>query len=129
MTSSTHVLLTSPLIYFCQDAYVLANLLCDKACTKETLLKVAEIYDKVRRPFGNAILEKSRLTGRIGQFLSPGLEDIVEGDDKVPSERLRAIIQEYIDSLEWVWKESAETDKERALSMLRDLERVCKGCS
>lgn len=73
---------------------------------------------------GNGVLEKSRTAGRLCQLLTPGLEDIVEGDDQISVERLQGILQEFDKSLEWVWKESAEVDRERALSMLRDLKKV-----
>ena len=82
------------------------------------------IYDTIRRPMGNSVIEKSRMTGRLSQLSAPGLDDIVEGDDSVPLERLRGIVEDHVKSFEWVWKEPIKNDKERALSMLRDLAKV-----
>ncbi|PPR04128.1 hypothetical protein CVT26_001320 [Gymnopilus dilepis] len=107
-----------------EDAYILATLLCDKACNKETIPEIMEIYDAIRRPIGNGVIEKSRVTGRLVQLSAPGLEDIAEGDEKVSIDRLRGIVEEHMKSFEWVWKEPIKDDRERALLMLSDLEKV-----
>ena len=83
-----------------------------------------EIYDAIRRPIGNGVIEKSRVTGRLVQLSAPGLEDIAEGDEKVSIDRLRGIVEEHMKSFEWVWKEPIKYDRERALVMLKDLEKV-----
>ena len=83
-----------------------------------------EIYDAIRRPIGNGVIEKSRVTGRLVQLSAPGLEDIAEGDEKVSIDRLRGIVEEHMKSFEWVWKEPIKDDRERALVMLKDLEKV-----
>jgi salicylate hydroxylase len=107
-----------------EDAYVLASLISDKFCTRDTIPRISEIYNTIRCPMGNLAAEKSRTSGRLCQFSVPELEDIVEGDTQVPLERLVGITQKMTTLLEWVWKESAVVEKERALAMLRSLEAV-----
>ncbi|KDR79470.1 hypothetical protein GALMADRAFT_1241914 [Galerina marginata CBS 339.88] len=107
-----------------EDAYILACLISDKLCTREVIPRVSEIYNTICCPAANLVAEKSRKSGRLCQLHAPGLEDVREGDSDVPLEKLEGVYQQFSSELEWVWKESAEVDRARALAMLRSLEVV-----
>ena len=48
----------------------------------------------------------------------PALESYGEGDDDVPAETLGELGMKASKEFEWVWKESVEGDKRRALNMM-----------
>ncbi len=53
-----------------QDAYVLAGLLGHLSTTVDTLSRALEVYDQIRRPFANSIVDGSRLSGIMYEFNS-----------------------------------------------------------
>ncbi|KAF8964497.1 salicylate hydroxylase [Flammula alnicola] len=101
-----------------EDAYILANLLCHKLSTKEMVPKVSEVYNAVRSPEGNRVLQGSILSGRLADLVSPGFENVKEGDTDVPLEKLQELAGLMGKEWDWVWKSSAEGDRKRALEML-----------
>lgn len=106
-----------------EDAYILASLISDKLCTRKTVPKVSEIYNTIRCPMANQVLERSLVSGRLCQLVTPGFESVIEGQE-VPLENLIAVFQHFSKDLEWVWNESADVDRMRALDMLRRSEGI-----
>ncbi|KAF9560792.1 salicylate hydroxylase [Agrocybe pediades] len=104
-----------------EDAYIISSLIADSTCTSETIPLLAQIYDTVRRPVGNTALEKSRLCGILCQLLGPRFEDVREGDADVPMEKLQELFKQFREELEWVWRDSAEVERLRALEMLQQM--------
>ncbi|KAH9476308.1 Salicylate hydroxylase [Psilocybe cubensis] len=102
-----------------EDAYILASLLRDRLSTRAMLPRVAEIFNEICCPAGKRLTERSRLGGQLCQLVAPGFEDVHEGDNSVPREKLLNLVRQFDRELEFVWKESAEEDKRRALDMLR----------
>ncbi|KAF8964494.1 salicylate hydroxylase, partial [Flammula alnicola] len=105
-----------------EDAYILANLLSHKLCTKALVPTISEIYNVIRCPEGNRVLNEARYAGQLTQLLGPGFEEVVEGDTEVPLQKLRDLFDHFSQRWEWVWKESAEDDRRRAVEMLESSE-------
>jgi len=106
-----------------QDAYILASLICTnveaKNGIKAPVARISEIYNTVRHPMGNHALEASRKAGMLSELVAPGFEEVVEGDTGVPLEKLEKLFEVLGNDWDWVWKESVEDDRRKALEMLR----------
>lgn len=100
-----------------EDSYILAALLASPLCTKSTIPDITKVYDAVRRPAANRVMELSRIAGRLCGINTPGYEDVTEGAI-VEAERLQKLVNTISKNWEWSWNESAEDDKRRALEML-----------
>ncbi|KAF8180860.1 salicylate hydroxylase [Pholiota molesta] len=74
-------------------------------------LKIAEIYNDIRCVEGNRALEAA---------IGCGLEHVKEGDSNVDTEVLDALGKELSQAWSWVWKDSAEDDRIRALERLNE---------
>ncbi|KAF8964493.1 salicylate hydroxylase [Flammula alnicola] len=105
-----------------EDAYILASLLCHKLSTKANVPKISEIYNSVRCPEGNRVLEGSEISGMLSQLVAPGFEEVQEGDTEVPLEKLRDLYEVFSRQWDWAWKETAEDDRRRAIEMLESSE-------
>lgn len=96
----------------------MASLLSHRLSTPSAVPDISEIYNSVRLPVGNHVLQEARNVGRLTQLIAPGFEDVVEGDADVPLEKLHDLFDEMDRKWEWVWKESAEDDRRKAVEML-----------
>ena len=100
-----------------QDAYILAHLITRSGGRRNLIPKIAKIYNDIRCPTGNQVLEQSLKCGLRCELDVRGFEDIKEGDTDVPLEKLVELFNEV--EKDWRWAaESAEHDKEQALAML-----------
>lgn len=70
-----------------------------------------EIYDQIRQPKGNHVLELSRSNGLLVQFNAPGFEDL-------SADRLVDLGKQSERRWAWAWTPTADEDLEKALSML-----------
>ncbi|KAF9477282.1 FAD/NAD(P)-binding domain-containing protein [Pholiota conissans] len=102
-----------------EDAYILAHLLCSESATKKSVLQISEIYDQIRRPAGNRVLDASVAFGDLFELTFPGLDDFKEGDTDFDINTLYRIGKAADEGWEWTWKESIERDKRRALELLQ----------
>ena len=73
-----------------QGAFILSSLLAHPLVTIETLPKVLEIYDAVRRPLGTDVVRRSNINGHLYEFSHPDFYDLAMDDP--PPERLRALL-------------------------------------
>ncbi|KAF8193048.1 salicylate hydroxylase [Pholiota molesta] len=105
-----------------EDAYILATLLSDKACTKDTIPKITQIYDDIRCAQGNRALELAIACGRKLDLIYPGLEHVKAGDADVDKAVLDGLGKALSEEWAWVWKDTVEDDRVRALAMLRETE-------
>ncbi|KJA15916.1 hypothetical protein HYPSUDRAFT_71778 [Hypholoma sublateritium FD-334 SS-4] len=101
-----------------EDAYILANLLCHGSSTRESIPKIAEIYNDIRCPEGNRVLQASIEFGRLLDLTHPCVEGYKEGFNSNPVEILKALGKKVGEELEWIYKSSVERDKRRALHMM-----------
>lgn len=99
--------------------YILASLLSSEFCTKDSVVKVSEIYNDIHCLEGNRALDAAINTGKMLDLNFPGLERIQEGDENVDPDLLQAVGKEMSRKWEWVWKDSAEVDKASALESLK----------
>ncbi|KAF4588988.1 hypothetical protein EYR40_010544 [Pleurotus pulmonarius] len=104
-----------------EDAYVLAALVSDPRCTVSSIPEVLRIYNDVRQPFANHVQEASRLQGLCYELNGPRFAHTLPVGQSVTPEALREIIADLIEGWKWQWTRSAETQKERALSELDNL--------
>ncbi|KAG2004822.1 salicylate hydroxylase [Coprinopsis cinerea AmutBmut pab1-1] len=101
-----------------EDAYILASLLTDPSCRgRQSIPKIAEVYNTIRCPAANAILLASRDQGKWCELDHPGLADFKEGD-QVPNELLDKVFSDISEAWEWVWTSSAEDDRKKAVELL-----------
>ncbi|KIM41421.1 hypothetical protein M413DRAFT_445432 [Hebeloma cylindrosporum] len=106
-----------------EDAYILASLICanlrGNKIIEVPIARISEIYNAVRHPMGNHVLKASQETGMLCELVAPGFEEVKEGDTEVPLEKLAELFELVGKNWDWVWKESAEDGRRRALEMLR----------
>ncbi|KAF9472677.1 salicylate hydroxylase [Pholiota conissans] len=103
-----------------EDVYVLASLLSHKLSNTSTIPRISEIYDAIRCPIANRVLNLAREAGHITELIAPGFEDVREGDADVPQEKLQILFEGLINKWKWVWNDSAEDDRLRAIAMLEE---------
>lgn len=81
-------------------------------------MHAAQVYDEIRTPEGNRVLNDSIACGEIAQLRGPGSEAIHPGDDTVPREKLKELFKGFSKYLEWLWRHDADEGKDQALPML-----------
>ncbi|EJD51856.1 FAD/NAD(P)-binding domain-containing protein [Auricularia subglabra TFB-10046 SS5] len=91
-----------------EDAYILGRLLGHPKTTLATVSRALRVYDEVRRPRGNRVLEFTLESGDVWESWGPS-GDSVEG--------LKA---DMADRLNWIWDHDLEADWERAKRMLEE---------
>lgn len=98
-----------------KDAYVLATILGHPATTRESLDRALDIFDRIRRPLAQEVVEKSRLNGQRFSFHNLNFDDLSPhglADD------LRALSEGFTKMWEWTWTTSVDTSVQEALAML-----------
>lgn len=115
--SSSFTMLIVSLIHPLQDACILSALLASPKCTTETVPRIMQIYDQIRRPFANRVLELSRSVGLLFELNGPG-HDVVKPHSVVPREVLEEMGESCRAQWEWAWSTSLDADLEKAVAML-----------
>jgi len=126
------ILLAAPMIAlderFSQDAHILGRLLSDPAISKSNLDAALEVYQSIRLPFANSIVERSRETGFIYEFNSPGLEwedDDGNEDDNMQcrgsDKQAEKITKAVYDRWAWQWQQTPDVDWVKAETMLHEM--------
>lgn len=95
----------------------MASLLTNEEATCKNIPRIAEIYNSIRCPAANAILLASRDQGKWCELDHPRLKNVSEGDT-VPQDKLDRLGNDISQAWEWVWKTTAEGDRQRAAEML-----------
>lgn len=80
---------------------------------------MSEIYNNIRCLEGNRELDTAIDMGKYLDLAFPGLENVQEGDENVDRGILDEVGNQISRQWEWVWKDSAEVDKARALDLLK----------
>ncbi|KZW00703.1 FAD/NAD(P)-binding domain-containing protein [Exidia glandulosa HHB12029] len=89
-----------------EDSYILGQLLGHPKTTLQTLRSTLAIYDEIRRPRGNKVVEYSLETGNVWEGWGANGES-VEGR-KLDAEG----------RLDWIWQHDINQDAERAIAIL-----------
>jgi salicylate hydroxylase len=79
--------------------------------------EISRIYNDIRCPAGNKVLEGSRESGLFCELVAPGFENVVEGDSTLPLSKLVKLFDEVEEGWRWA-SESAENVREQAVTML-----------
>ena len=79
--------------------------------------EISRIYNDIRCPAGNKVLEASRKSGLFCQLVAPGFENVLEGDNTLSLSKLVKLFDEVEESWRWA-SESAEQVREQAVTML-----------
>jgi salicylate hydroxylase len=89
-----------------EDAYILSNLIAavDRSDGIESAFKA---YDEVRRPRTQKLIELSRLSGLVIEFLVPDVGD-----------NMGKVRQKYEEWYQWLWHEDLETQLEAGRNLL-----------
>ncbi|TFK47691.1 FAD/NAD(P)-binding domain-containing protein [Heliocybe sulcata] len=109
-----------------EDAYILSSLLSHPECTRETLPEALRIYEEIRRPFSQGVLEDSRKGGLMYEFNWPGFtdRDIIRrsgtGEDPVDKEALSGLGKSLEELHTWVWSTTVDADRAHAVDMFQE---------
>jgi len=104
-----------------EDSFVLASLLADPRTNLQTLPHVLQVYDAIRRPFSQDIVQRSRKSGMLYDFLlSPseadGVAVDVAGDSAADNLARRSALAQQL--MLWTNQTSVMDDRDRALQAL-----------
>ena len=106
---------------FTKDAYILGKLLASPITTASNLPSVLKIYDAIRRPYANHIVERSYSLGRLAEFIGvPDHIDVARAREG-SKEELQLIGQEIRKKWEIHWASVPEDDWKEAERMLKQL--------
>ncbi|CCL98471.1 uncharacterized protein FIBRA_00469 [Fibroporia radiculosa] len=112
-----------------EDGFILAALLGHPGTTLENVDQVLKVYDEIRRPFSQEIVEKSRGNGLKYDLRSPGLEWMTE-EKSVTSPLTPAQLEELGDSIEdaftWVKTTSVMDDLDKGIKRLEEVLQLSK---
>jgi len=100
-----------------EDAYILASLIAASDGQHDLIPEISRIYNDIRCPAGNKVLEASRKSGLFCELVAPGFENVVEGDGTLPLSKLVKLFDDVEESWRWA-SESAENVREQAVTML-----------
>lgn len=104
-----------------QDGLILAALLGHPSVTLKTLPRALQIYDQIRRPFSQRILQRSRLTGLHFNLLLPEFKDVSEeasASGAVTKAQLENIGNAIGDLWLWASTTSIMDDRDMAVQLL-----------
>ena len=107
-----------------KDSYILGKLLASRSVTTSNLSSVLQIYDSIRRPFANHVVERSRSTGLLYEF--DGLpDDVDETLARAGSDiELGKISREIYKRWEIQWTSLPDIEWKEAERKLKGLERL-----
>ncbi|KAL5498529.1 hypothetical protein ACEPAH_1883 [Sanghuangporus vaninii] len=104
-----------------EDAYILGKLLASPIATTSNLPSVLRIYDAVRRPYANHIVERAYTLGRLAEFIgAPNYID-VERAQNGSKEELQLIGREIRKKWDIHWASVPDDDWKEAERMLKEL--------
>ena len=90
----------------------------DNRITLENVGAALRIYDSIRRPLGNGVVERSRMTGFMYEFNSPGYED----SENLTEDDLRHLGDQIYNQWCWQWETLPDDDWAIAEAALDGLE-------
>ena len=100
-----------------QDAYILAGILHKGISKGASIEQMSQVYSRVRQPWGNFVVEATRLQGRLYEFCNPAFANIKEGDE-VPLEILEDLGNKIQAGWRWTWKSSSQVPLQEGLAKL-----------
>lgn len=107
-----------------QDGLILAALLAQPQAGKTTLSQILQVYDQVRRPVSQKVLQLSYDQGLMMCFQSTKMKDFSVQDsqtDKISPDVLKELSRDLNGALEWAWTTSPADDRDRAVELFQGL--------
>ncbi|KAL0565839.1 hypothetical protein V5O48_016176 [Marasmius crinis-equi] len=97
-----------------EDGYILAALLGHPRTTRENVHRALRIYDEIRRPLAQGVMERTRMNGRYYSLELDGLDV-----DELPPQQQREFLQrmgkKFVKNWEWAWTTTADDALSEAL--------------
>ncbi len=96
-------------------------ILAHPAATRARLPAALAVYDDVRRPFSQSVLQGSDRNGMNFQLRRAGWEGVSAEDShagRYPQELLRAVGEEVKAQIQWVFETNIEDDRARAVERI-----------
>lgn len=91
-----------------QDAFILGHLLAHELVSKDNIETALHIFESIRQPFSQNIVQKSQNFGRLLAFKSPANDGTYLPHESVADlDQIKRIIQE-----EWEWQNKGGTLQE-----------------
>ena len=84
----------------------MGRILADPRVTLDNVGAALRIYDNIRRPIGNGVVEKSRMTGFMYEFNSPGFEN----SEKLTEDDLTSLGAQIRNQWCWQWETDPDDD-------------------
>lgn len=109
----------SLLILVSKDAFILGRLLSDRRVTSKNVNTALQVYDTIRRPFGNGIVERVRAAGLLYEFNGMPSNIREEGIRSGDMQELRKLGESIYQKWEIQWTELPDEgwrDAERLLN-------------
>ena len=99
------------------------RLFSDKSVSKADILGVLRIYDTIRRPFGNGVVERARSTGFLYEFNNVPPEIDVRKARQGSMEELKKLGDEIQKKWEIMYGTLPDVQWQKAQSLLREMKR------
>lgn len=100
-----------------EDGYILATLITIGVQDGVDVSRMIEVYNTIRQPMGNFVLNNSRRQGFRFELNAAGFEDIQE-NEPVQMNRMVGLAEEIIRGWRWVWTTSVLEDQKRAMALI-----------
>ncbi|KAH9929152.1 FAD/NAD(P)-binding domain-containing protein [Fomitopsis serialis] len=110
-----------------EDGFILATLLTQPGVTRDTLPVALQVYDALRRPFSQNVVQLSRSSGMSYRLNCPGFEALTEEQSytgTISPAQLDEVGKTVIELTSWNRDTSIMTDRDRALESLAAALRV-----
>lgn len=93
----------------------MSALLTHPLTTPATLPTALRVYEQVRLPHANGVMQRSRENGLMYEFNDPRFAALAESEDPAA---LQAVATQIERNWEWAWTTSVEDDVRHAVEML-----------
>lgn len=107
-----------------EDGFILAVILAHRGVTRANLPAALKVYDEIRRPFSQSVLQGSDRNGMNFQLRRAGWEDVSAEDShagRYPPELLHAVGEEMKVQIQWVFETNIQDDRARAVERVTAL--------
>ncbi|KAF5318623.1 hypothetical protein D9619_010719 [Psilocybe cf. subviscida] len=100
-----------------EDAYFLASILHMGVAKGASIDEMSQVYSRIRQPWGNFVVEATRLQGQLYEFSNATFENVKEGDE-IPLETLEELGNQIREGFGWTWRSSSNGPLQEGLARL-----------
>ncbi|KZT01919.1 FAD/NAD-P-binding domain-containing protein [Laetiporus sulphureus 93-53] len=105
-----------------EDGFILASILAHTHVTRDTLPRALQIYDSIRRPITQWVVQHSRATGDFYDLRAAGFDTLSDTKGALSEGQLAKISKSLDGMFEWHLNTSVMPDRDRALELLDAME-------